>query len=75
MDNYYFKNIGKFKNYYAENREKKLEYQKEYSAKKQAIYNEMKEKLINYNIVIRPPTKKEVVGINLRHGEFTIDWD
>lgn len=75
MDNYYFKNIDKFKNYYAENREKKLEYQKEYSAKKQAIYNEMKEKLINYNIVIRPPTKKEVVGINLRHGEFLISWD
>lgn len=75
MESYYSKNQKRFQKYYKENREKKVEYQREYSAQKNALYAEMKEKLINCNIVIRAPQKRDTVGITIRRGEFEISWD
>lgn len=69
-DNYYFRNLIKYKNYYKEHRMEKLKYQKEYNETKKKEL----EKLINYEIIIRQAKKKDN-GISIKHGEFIVDFD
>jgi hypothetical protein len=69
------KNLIRFRKYYQENKEKKVEYQREYTQRKNEMIKEMKEKLINYDIVIRPPRKNDKIGIVVKHGEFIVNWD
>ena len=75
IDSYYMKNLIRFRKYYQENKEKKVEYQREYTQRKNEMIKEMKEKLINYDIVIRPPRKNDKIGIVVKHGEFIVNWD
>ena len=74
-NSYYYNNLIKYKKYYEINRDKKLEYQKDYNARQSALYEEMKKKFINYNVVIRPPKKRDFIGIKVCHGSFEVEWD
>jgi hypothetical protein len=74
-ESYYMKNLIRFRKYYQDNKDKKVEYQREYTQKKNEMVQEMKERLINYDIVIRPPRKNDKIGIVVKHGEFIVNWD
>ena len=74
-ESYYMKNLIRFRKYYQDNKDKKVEYQREYTQKKNEMIQEMKERLINYDVVIRPPRKNDKIGIHVKHGEFIVYWD
>lgn len=76
-ETYYSLNKEKFKKYYNDNRIDKIEYQKEYNKKK--YYDEMKNKLINYEIIInnKITKKRSKVDYTLKisHGIFEVNFD
>ncbi len=72
---YYNRNKDKFRDYYQSKRLEKIQYKRDYDAKKQI--EKMRKILCNYDVVIRPPNpkRKRDCGMMIKHGEFIISWD